>query len=67
MPYPFCIIKRQRQKSLREEPLLQIIGAMVVLMLISAFTFTRFDFTKEKRYTLSQTSPRYFEQRYLPI
>jgi ABC-2 type transport system permease protein len=47
---------RQRQKNLRHEPLLQIIGAMVVLILISAFTFTRFDFTKEKRYTLSQTS-----------
>jgi len=50
------VLLRQRQKSLREEPVLQILIALVILVVISAFTFTRFDFTKEKRYTISNVS-----------
>lgn len=50
------VLLKQRQKNLREEPLLQILAGMLVLIVISAFTFTRFDFTKEKRYTISAVS-----------
>jgi len=50
------VLLKQRQKNLREEPLVPIVLTLIILIAISTFTFTRFDFTKEKRYTISQTS-----------
>lgn len=50
------VLLKQRQKSLKEKTLLKLIGALLIIAVISAFTFTRFDFTAEKRYTISPIS-----------
>ena len=50
------VLIRQRQKSLKDRVL---IGSIIILLAIgitSNFTFTRFDFTKEKRFTISVVS-----------
>ncbi|RZA00923.1 MAG: gliding motility-associated ABC transporter substrate-binding protein GldG [Sphingobacteriaceae bacterium] len=51
----FALLK-QRQKSLKDKTLFKLVAALVLVAVISAFTFTRFDFTAEKRYTLSPIS-----------
>ena len=50
------VLLQQRQKSLKNPTLFKVIGALVLIAIISAFTFTRFDFTAEKRYTISPIS-----------
>jgi ABC-2 type transport system permease protein len=50
------VLLKQRQKSLNDKTLLGILGALVLITILSGFTFTRFDFTKEKRYTISPVS-----------
>lgn len=50
------VLLQQRQKSLKNPTLFKVIGALVLIAIISAFTFTRFDFTAEKRYTISHIS-----------
>ncbi len=47
---------RQRQKSLKDQTLFKLIAGIVLIAIVSAFTFTRFDFTAEKRYTISPVS-----------
>lgn len=47
---------QQRQKSLKDQTLFKLVGALVIIAILSAFTFTRFDFTAEKRYTISPIS-----------
>jgi ABC-2 type transport system permease protein len=42
----------QRQKSIRNPTLLRALGVLLLLSVISSITFTRFDFTKEKRFTV---------------
>ncbi|HEY4194488.1 MAG TPA: gliding motility-associated ABC transporter substrate-binding protein GldG, partial [Mucilaginibacter sp.] len=52
--FTLLVIKIQRQKSTAQK---EMIGALVVIILvgiISSFAFTRFDFTKEKRFTISK-------------
>jgi ABC-2 type transport system permease protein len=46
------VLLRQRQKSVFNKLTIGIIVGIVILGLISTMTFTRFDFTKEKRYTI---------------
>jgi ABC-2 type transport system permease protein len=46
----------QRQKSLKDQTLFKLISTLVIITIIAAFTFTRFDFTAEKRYTISPIS-----------
>ncbi len=50
------MLLKQRQKSLNDKTLLGALAALVLITIISGFTFTRFDFTKEKRYTISPVS-----------
>jgi len=50
------VLLRQRQKAIFNKFTFGWIGVMVVLIIISTITFTRFDFTKEKRYTISPIS-----------
>ncbi len=56
----FCltlfVLLRQRQKSVADKGLLGVIAFLLVVGLLSAVTFTRFDFTKEKRFTISKIS-----------
>ena len=53
------VLIRQRHKNLSGSDAKYFYGAIcavAVLALISSFTFTRFDFTKEKRFTISEVS-----------
>lgn len=50
------VLLKQRQKSLKNTTLFKVVGALLIITIISAFTFTRFDFTAEKRYTISPIS-----------
>jgi ABC-2 type transport system permease protein len=50
------VLLKQRQKSLKDITLFKVLGGLVVLGIVSAITFTRFDFTTEKRFTVSPIS-----------
>lgn len=50
------VLLRQRQKTINNKVTIGIVVVLCVLGFISSLTFTRFDFTKEKRYTLSPIS-----------
>ncbi|MDT3403085.1 gliding motility-associated ABC transporter substrate-binding protein GldG [Mucilaginibacter terrae] len=50
------VVSRQRQKQIKYTALPVMAGVLVVIVILSALTFTRFDFTKEKRFTLSNVS-----------
>jgi ABC-2 type transport system permease protein len=50
------VLLRQRQKTVFNKFTFGWIGLMIVLLIISTITFTRFDFTKERRYTISPIS-----------
>jgi len=47
---------KQQQKSYKDKYVLGILGVLLIVEILSNITFTRFDFTKEKRYTLSPVS-----------
>ena len=50
------VIKIQRQKTADRKGLISGLGFIVAIAIISSLTFTRFDFTKEKRFTISKIS-----------
>jgi len=50
------VLLQQRNKKIIDKVFLGSISVLVLITLISQFTFTRFDFTKEKRYTISPVS-----------
>ena len=50
------VLNRQRQKPINFKLAGALAIGIVVLLLLSAISFTRFDFTKEKRYTISPVS-----------
>jgi len=50
------VLLRQRQKTIFNKFTVGVVVVLLVLGCISALTFTRFDFTKEKRYTISPVS-----------
>jgi ABC-2 type transport system permease protein len=50
------VIKTQRQKVNEKKGVISGLGIIVALVLISSITFSRFDFTSEKRYTISKIS-----------
>lgn len=50
------ILNRQRQQKVNLKLTGTWAGGIVLLLILSATSFTRFDFTKEKRYTISAVS-----------
>ncbi|RVU00203.1 gliding motility-associated ABC transporter substrate-binding protein GldG [Mucilaginibacter limnophilus] len=50
------VLMRQQQKGLRSTRMLAVISLFIFVGILSQSAFTRFDFTKEKRYTLSAIS-----------
>jgi len=50
------VIKIQRQKTADKKGLISGLAFIVAVAIISSLTFTRFDFTKEKRFTISKIS-----------
>ncbi len=51
------VLIKQRQKSLNNKILLRTIAVLILLGVLSNLTFTRFDFTKDKRFTISACKP----------
>jgi ABC-2 type transport system permease protein len=58
---------RQRQKSTKDKTLTTLAGSLVALALISMQAFTRFDFTKEKRFTISPVSRGIMDSLKTPV
>jgi ABC-2 type transport system permease protein len=50
------VIKMQRQKTADKKGLISALAFIVAVAIISSLSFTRFDFTKEKRFTISKIS-----------
>jgi ABC-2 type transport system permease protein len=50
------VIKIQRQKTADKKGLISALAFIVAVAIISSLSFTRFDFTKEKRFTISKIS-----------
>jgi ABC-2 type transport system permease protein len=50
------VMLKQRQKTVFNKPTVGFMVAILILGFVSSMTFTRFDFTKEKRYTISAIS-----------
>ncbi|MFD1257463.1 gliding motility-associated ABC transporter substrate-binding protein GldG [Mucilaginibacter terrae] len=61
------VIARQREKSLKYTALPILIGALVFVALLSHFTYTRFDFTAEKRFTVSDVSRNILDSLPKPV
>ena len=64
------VLIRQRQKSFSSTDAkycFSIIGALIILVIISGLTFTRFDFTKEKRFTISPISRNIMDTLKAPV
>lgn len=64
------VLIRQRQKSLRgvdARYFYAIIVGLVVIGILSSLTFTRFDFTREKRFTISQVSRNIMDSLKSPV
>ncbi len=61
------VLLRQRQKSLKNATLYKLIAALIIIAVLSGITFTRFDFTKEKRYTISQISRNVLDSLSEPV
>jgi ABC-2 type transport system permease protein len=54
--FTLFVIKIQRQRSANQKGMLTGLAVIILVGLISSFAFTRFDFTKEKRFTISKIS-----------
>jgi ABC-2 type transport system permease protein len=54
--FTLVIIKLQRQKGVSRKGLVSILAGIIIVGFLSSFAFTRFDFTKEKRFTISKIS-----------
>jgi ABC-2 type transport system permease protein len=64
------VLIRQRQKSIFSKDAkycFSAIGVLVLFWIISVFTFTRFDFTKEKRFTISPVSRSIMDTLKAPV
>ncbi len=61
------VLLKQRQKSVKDKTLLGTIIVLILLSIISNATFTRFDFTKEKRFTISAVSRKIMEGLKQPV
>ncbi|HEY0245966.1 MAG TPA: gliding motility-associated ABC transporter permease subunit GldF, partial [Mucilaginibacter sp.] len=61
------VLLNQRQKSLNNKVMLGAIAVLAVLGVLSSLVFTRFDFTKEKRYTLSPISRNIMDSLQQPV
>ncbi len=61
------VLLRQRQKTVFNKLTIGFIVVMVIFGFLSSMTFTRFDFTKEKRYTISTISRQIMESILEPV
>ncbi|MDB5010996.1 MAG: gldG [Mucilaginibacter sp.] len=61
------VLLKQRQKGLNNTIMLSVIGVLFAIGILSNIVFTRFDFTKEKRYTLSVISRNIMDSLKQPV
>lgn len=61
------VLLRQQQKSLKDGALFKLVGALVIVIVVSAITFTRIDFAKEKLYTISPVSRNILDSLPQPV
>jgi ABC-2 type transport system permease protein len=61
------VIKIQRQKTADRKGLISGLGFIASIAIISSLTFTRFDFTAEKRYTISKISRAILDSLSKPV
>jgi ABC-2 type transport system permease protein len=54
--FTLLVIKIQRQKTTAQKGMIGALVVIILVSIISSFAFTRFDFTTEKRYTISKIS-----------
>jgi ABC-2 type transport system permease protein len=54
--FTLLVIKIQRQKTADKKGLISGLGFIIAIGIISSIAFTRFDFTTEKRFTISKIS-----------
>lgn len=62
----FTLIK-QRQKKLRGTIMVSLLAIFVLLGVLSQYAFTRFDFTTEKRFTISPVSRQIMDKLPKPV
>jgi ABC-2 type transport system permease protein len=60
-------LMRQRQKPLRGTVMLSLLSIFISLGIFSQFLFTRFDFTTEKRFTISPISRQIMDKLPKPV
>jgi len=58
---------RQQQKSLNDKKLIGTLVFLIGIYIISGSTFTRFDFTKEKRFTMSPVTRDIMKKLHNPV
>ena len=61
------ILHRQQQKKFINTAFLAILSLMIFLQIFSTWAFTRFDFTKEKRFTISPISRHILDSLPAPV
>ena len=61
------VIIRQRKKKLLTAAMMGYVAGLVVIALVSNIAFTRFDFTTEKRYTISSISRQIMNNLQQPV
>ena len=61
------VLLKQRQKKFINTAFLSVLGLMLSLSAVSVSWFTRFDFTKEKRYTISPVSRQIMSSLQQPL
>jgi ABC-2 type transport system permease protein len=62
----FALI-RQRQKKINVKATGALLAGLIVLLILSKVSFTRIDFTKEKRYTISAISRNVMDSLTTPV
>jgi ABC-2 type transport system permease protein len=62
----FILIK-QRQKQLNTTVMIGLLSAFVLIGIVAQFAFTRFDFTTEKRFTISPISRQIMDKLPKPV
>ncbi|MBE9585456.1 gliding motility-associated ABC transporter substrate-binding protein GldG [Mucilaginibacter sp. JRF] len=61
------VLIKQQQKSIKGNALLGVLGLFIFIGLISTKLYTRFDFTREKRFTLSPISENMMDSLHAPV
>jgi ABC-2 type transport system permease protein len=61
------VLIRQRQKKINVKATGALIAGLIVLLILSKVSFTRIDFTKEKRYTISAISRNVMDSLTTPV